>query len=268
MSTSTRKHRLLPPPPPASGGSPCHNAEEDPRRVKILKQRCCSCSDSSSPMLHVVCIMCSHSFCEDCSLVNVVVLEDTNEGLPPLPPPPAFLSLPRRRKRIRDHLITITNRYCCNCTSPTGALDVDCVNCTHRLCKDCQVVDEESFHSDLWEPDTEQEPHADHVDRAIEYTQQHPIPAQRQSQTSTGQQSYDPTIETARGFAKVQESDARHIKSLAGTRVLATERQCDPLVVQEGKKRRLNMVKCESCRRDKKKVLNTPVITYILQDHY
>jgi hypothetical protein len=134
---------------------------------------------------------------------------------------------------------------------------VDCVHCTHRLCKDC-FVDEETDPFDLMYADTEQRTQKDYDTCTTQKTQQHPIPTQRRSQLSNDQQSDDLTMDTNREYGKVQESDARQTRTLEKTPVLSAERQCDPLVIQEPKKRKLNMFKCENCRRDKKKVTNPP----------
>jgi hypothetical protein len=162
----------------------------------------------------------------------------------------------------------VTSRYCCSCNTPAGAVDVDCVHCAHRLCKCCELVTEETFYLDLMYADTEQGSHKNADNCTTQKRRQHPIPTQRRSQLSNDQRSDNLTVETIRGYGKVQESGARQTRNLEETRALSTERQCAPLVIQEVKKRRLNMVKCENCRRDKKRVMNPPLLACVLRYHY
>jgi hypothetical protein len=169
------------------------------------------------------------------------------------PPPPCPPRRPKRRK-----ITVVTNRYCCSCSNPAGAFDVECLHCAHRLCEVCDVVNGEIVDLDPLNANTEQGSHEDYDNCTTQKTQQHPIPTQRRSQLSNDQQSDDLTVETIREYGTVQESGARQTRNLEETRVLSTERQCAPLVIQEVKKRKLNMVKCENCRRDKKRVMNPP----------
>jgi hypothetical protein len=156
----------------------------------------------------------------------------------------------------------ITNRYCCSCGSPAGAVDAGCVNCDHTLCHDCEVINEEMVDYDFFpktKAPTGQEPRKDRIDRITQTLQQKSLATQEGHRISKNPQGQDFANNTVHKTAHAQAQDTGKSRDLDQ---ILKERQRGPVVVEELKKHRLNMVKCVNCRHDKKKVYTSLGIAF------